>query len=79
MDLVGKVIPAPTLEEKVAALHRAISVANAAGITSVNDIPKADLQQNARWGTTISQALNQNNSIKFYFGTGAIGMRVIAQ
>ena len=42
------------------------------GTTSVNDVPKADLQQNARWGATISQALNQNNSIKFYFGTGAI-------
>jgi len=42
------------------------------GTTTVNDVPKADLQQNARWGATISQALNQNNSIKFYFGTGAI-------
>ena len=42
------------------------------GTTSVNGVPKADLEQNVRWGATLSQALNRNNSIKLYFGTGAI-------
>ena len=42
------------------------------GSTTVNGVPNADLQQNARWGATASQALDRNNSIKFYVGTGAI-------
>ena len=42
------------------------------GSTTINGVPKADLQQNARWGATASQALDRNNSVKFYLGTGAI-------
>ena len=39
---------------------------------TINGVPKADLQQNGRWGTTASQALDRHNSVKFYFGTGAL-------
>ena len=42
------------------------------GSTSVNEIPKADFQQNVRWGATLSQVVNQNNSVKLYLGSGAI-------
>lgn len=44
MALVSRLIPPPTLEEKVEALVRAMKAANAVGITSVCDIPSmADL------------------------------------
>jgi hypothetical protein len=42
------------------------------GSTSVNGVPKADLQQNVRWGATVSQALDRYNSLKLYSGTGAV-------
>jgi predicted amidohydrolase YtcJ len=44
MGLMAKHIPPPTVAEKVLALKRAMAEANAAGLTSVNDIPNiADL------------------------------------
>jgi hypothetical protein len=42
------------------------------GSTVVNGVPKADLQQNVRWGSSLSQALDRHNSLKLYYGTGAI-------
>jgi len=45
MGLVSRRIPAPTLDERLAALRRAIRHANRLGITAVSDIPGAeDLQ-----------------------------------
>ena len=29
-----------------------------------------DLQENSRWGATLAQTLNKNNSIKVYYSSG---------
>lgn len=42
MELVARHIPEPTLDSKVSALRRAMSEANAHGITAVGDIPGLD-------------------------------------
>ena len=42
------------------------------GRTSVNGTLNDDLQSNTRWGGTLSQALDINNSIKFYFSSGVV-------
>jgi hypothetical protein len=40
------------------------------GRTLVNGEPNNDLQENARWGVTLAQALGRNHSIKLYFNSG---------
>ena len=40
------------------------------GQTSVNGKFNDDLQSNSRWGATLVQTLNKNNSIKLYFNSG---------
>jgi hypothetical protein len=40
------------------------------GRTSVNGALNDDLQGNSRWGATIAQTLDKNNSIKLYFSSG---------
>ncbi len=40
------------------------------GRTSVDGEPNDDLQENSRWGATLSRTLNMNNSIKVYFASG---------
>ena len=42
------------------------------GTTSINGVAKADFQQNGRGGATVSRTLDRNNSVKLYFGSGAI-------
>jgi hypothetical protein len=43
----------------------------AGGRTTVNGTPHNDLQQNSRWGATLSFAVNRSNSLKLYFSNGA--------
>jgi len=40
------------------------------GQTSVNGTLNDDLQANSRWGATLAQTLDKNNSIKIYFNSG---------
>ena len=42
------------------------------GRTSVNGTLNDDLQSNTRWGATLAQSLDVNNSIKLYFSSGVI-------
>jgi hypothetical protein len=40
------------------------------GRSSVDGASSDDLQQNTRWGTNLSYAVNRNNSLKLYFSSG---------
>jgi hypothetical protein len=40
------------------------------GRTSVNGVLDNDLQENSRWGVTLAQTLDKNNSLKVYFNSG---------
>ena len=40
------------------------------GRSSVNGALSDDLQENSRWGATLAQTLNKNNSIKVYYSSG---------
>jgi hypothetical protein len=40
------------------------------GRTSVNGALNNDLQENSRWGATLAQTLDKNNSLKVYFSSG---------
>ena len=39
--------------------------------TTLDGLSKNDMQQNTRWGTSLSFAVNRNNSLKLYFSSGA--------
>jgi hypothetical protein len=40
------------------------------GRTSVNGGADNDLQENARWGATLSRAFGKNHSVKVYYSSG---------
>jgi len=42
------------------------------GRTSFNGTLNEDLQSNTRWGATLAQSLDKNNSIKFYANAGLV-------
>jgi hypothetical protein len=43
----------------------------AGGRTTVNGVLNNDLQQNSRWGATLSKSVDRRNSFKLYFSSGA--------
>ena len=43
----------------------------AGGRTAVNGVLNNDLQQNSRWGATLSKSVDRRNSFKLYFSSGA--------
>jgi hypothetical protein len=43
----------------------------AGGRTSVDGVLNDDLQQNSRWGATLSKSVDLRNSVKLYFSSGA--------
>ena len=42
------------------------------GRTTLNGVEKNDLQQNWRWGATLSVAINRRNALKLYGSTGVL-------
>ena len=43
----------------------------AGGRTAVNGVLNNDMQQNSRWGATLSKSVDRRNSFKLYFSSGA--------